>query len=83
MWAAERLSPVGSESLDMLGVEAVAERMADNLVGHYATMPSCGETLQAIVATRCLEDSLHAFTMTIVWSLCKIASTGGNGPKTA
>jgi hypothetical protein len=39
----------------------VAERMGDHVVGHYPTMPGAGKTSQAVVATRCLEDSSHAF----------------------
>jgi ornithine cyclodeaminase/alanine dehydrogenase-like protein (mu-crystallin family) len=58
--ATECLGQVSGESLDMLGVEAVAERMADHVVSHHPTMPGTGKTSKAIVATRCLEDSLHA-----------------------
>jgi len=50
----------------MLGVEAVAERMADHVVGHHPTMPGAGKTAQAVHSTRRLEDSLHASIMTIV-----------------
>jgi hypothetical protein len=45
-------------------VEAVAERMGDHVVGHHPTMPGVGKTAQAVVATRRLEDGLHAFMMT-------------------
>jgi hypothetical protein len=55
----------------MLGVEAVAERVADHVVGHHPTMPGAGKTAQAVVATRRLENSLHASIMTIVPCLCK------------
>jgi hypothetical protein len=48
----------------MLGVEAVAERMGDNLVGHYPTMPSVSKTAQALITTRCLEDCLHSSMLT-------------------
>jgi hypothetical protein len=66
----------------MLGVEAVAERMADHVVGHHPTMPGAGKTSQAVVATRCLEDSLHASIMTIVLSLFKtIAAASSAGGK--
>jgi hypothetical protein len=41
----------------MLGVESVAERMANHLVSHHATMPSVRKTAQAVVAACCLEDS--------------------------
>jgi hypothetical protein len=47
----------------MLGVEAVAERMADHVVGHHPTMPGGGKTSQGVVATGCLEDSLHGSIM--------------------
>src|SRR5229473_2040134 len=69
--ATECLSPVSGESLDMLGVEAVAERMGDLVVGHHPTMPGVGKTPQAVVATGRLEDSLHASMMTILPCLCK------------
>src|SRR5437868_764669 len=62
--ATDCLRPVSGESRDMLGVEAVAERMGDNLVGHHPTMPSVGKTAQAVVITRCLEDGLHSFMLT-------------------
>jgi hypothetical protein len=45
--------------------------MGDHLVGHHPTMPGVGKTAQAVVATRRLEDSLHASMMTILPSLCK------------
>ena len=41
----------------MLGVEAMAERMSHDVVGHHPLMPGMSKTAQAIVATRCLEDS--------------------------
>src|SRR5213593_4116852 len=69
--ATECLRPVGGESLDMLGVKAVAERMGDHLVGHYPTMPGVSKTAQAVVATRRLEDGLHASIMAILLCLCK------------
>jgi hypothetical protein len=50
----------------MLRVEAVAECMADHLVGQDPPMPGAGETAQAVGATRRVEDSLHASMMTIV-----------------
>jgi len=63
----------------MLGVEAVAEGMADHVVGHHPTMPGFGKAAQAVVATRRFEDSLHASMMTIVPSLCKMmAARRGN-----
>jgi hypothetical protein len=58
--AAECLSPVSGEPLDMLGVEAVAECMIDHVVGHHPAVPGVGKTAQAVDAPRYLEDSLHA-----------------------
>jgi hypothetical protein len=57
--ATESFGPVRGESLDMLRVEAVAERMSDHFVGHHAPMPCIGKTAQPVVAGRSLEDSLH------------------------
>src|SRR5271155_2752196 len=74
--ATECLSPVSSESFNMLGVEAVAERMGDHVVGHHSTMPGVGKTAQAVVTTRRLEDSLHASIMTILPCLSQL-ETGG------
>jgi hypothetical protein len=34
--------------------------MADHVVGHHPTMPGVGKAVQAVVATRHFEDSLHA-----------------------
>ena len=50
----------------MLGMETVAERMADYFVGHHPTMPGSGKTAQAVDAARCLEDGAHASMMTSV-----------------
>src|SRR5882724_8866757 len=75
--ATECLGPVSGESLDMLGVEAVAERMADHVVGHHPTMPGAGKTTQAVVATGGLENSLHASIMTIVPAVCKTTANHG------
>jgi len=80
--ATECLGPVSAESLDMLGVEAVAEGMADHVVGHHPTMPGFGKTAQAVVATRRLENSLHASMMTIVPSLCKMMAARRVQPST-
>jgi hypothetical protein len=44
----------------MLGMEPVAERMADDFVGHHSTMPGSRKTAQAVDAARRLEDSAHA-----------------------
>jgi hypothetical protein len=55
----------------MLWVEAMAERMGYDVVGHHPLMPGVSKTTQAFVATRCLEDRLHVSMMTILWCLCK------------
>ena len=57
----EGFGPISGEPLDMPGMETVAERMADYFIGHYPAMPGLGKTLQALGATRRLEDSTHAF----------------------
>src|SRR5262249_29524267 len=67
----ECLGPIRGETLDMLGMETVAERMADYFVRHHPTMPCSGKTAQAVDATRCLEDSAHASMMTSVPCLGK------------
>ena len=54
----------GGEALDMLGMETVAERMADYFVGHHPAMPGSGKTTQAVDAARRPEDSAHASVMT-------------------
>ena len=42
--SAERFGPIGSEPLAVLGVKAVAEGVADDLVGHDPGMPRLGQT---------------------------------------
>src|SRR5262249_14068553 len=41
--------PISGESLDMLGMQTVAECMADYPVGHHPTMPAVRRTVQALV----------------------------------
>ena len=43
----------------MLGMETVAERVADYFVGHHPTMPGVRKTVHALLATGRLEDSTH------------------------
>jgi len=62
----------------MLGVEAVAERMADHAIGHHATMPSVGKTEQAALATHRLKDSLHASMITAVPYPSKTMAAGSS-----
>ena len=55
----------------MLGVEAVAECMGDHVVGHHPIMPGVSKTAQAVIATHCLEDSVHGPLMTILSYLAR------------
>jgi len=48
----------------MLGMEAVAERMSDNLVGHDPAMPGVGQSAQTFVTTRCFEYGLQVAMLT-------------------
>ncbi len=68
---AECLSPVSGESVDMPGVEAVAECMGDYVVRHDPTVPGLGKPAQAVHATCRLKDRFHASMMTIFLCLCK------------
>jgi hypothetical protein len=61
----ERLGPISSESLDMLGMKAVAECVADYIVGHHPTMPGVRKVLQSLVATGRFEYSAHGSMMTM------------------
>jgi hypothetical protein len=58
--AAERLGPVRRETLDVMGVEAVAERMGDYVISQHSIMPSNGETPEPNLATCRLKDRSHA-----------------------
>ena len=55
----------------MLRVEAMTEGVGHNVVGHHPLMPGVSKTTQAVLATRCLEDSLHVPMMTSLSRLCK------------
>jgi hypothetical protein len=57
---AEGLGPVRGESLAVLRMESVAERVADDLVGHHPGMPRLGQAEQALAAARGLIHTLHA-----------------------
>ena len=79
--ATECLSPISGESLDMLGVKAMAERMGHDLVRHHPLMPGGSKPAQPFLATCCLEHSLHVAIMTILSCLCKtITLAGSRGP---
>src|ERR1700722_17127592 len=74
---AECLSPVSGESLDMLWVKTVAERMGDHLVRHHPTVPGVGKSSQAVDATHRVEESLHASMMTILPRQYKVIQSRG------
>src|SRR5947209_17971572 len=76
--ATECLGPISGESLDMLRVEAMTERMGHDVVGHHPLMPGVSKTAQAVVATRRLEDSLHVAMMTILSYPCKTLTPTGS-----
>src|SRR5262245_48874634 len=57
--SAECLGPVGRESLAVLGVEAVAEGVADDLVDHHPCVPGLGQPEEALVAAGGLIDARH------------------------
>jgi len=79
---AERLSPVGRKPLHMLRMKAMAEGMTDDVVGHHATMPSPGESAEAVLATCSFVDSAHVSMMTIVPRPCNtMASIDLERPK--
>ena len=66
----------------MLGVEAMAERMGHDVVDHHPLMPGVSKTTQAVVPTRCLEDSLHLPMMTILSCPCKtLTPVGSRAPR--
>ena len=45
--AAECLRPVSREPLDVIWVEAMAERMGHHLIGHHPVMPGLGKTAKS------------------------------------
>ena len=78
--ATKCLRPVCGEALDVLRVEAVAERMADHFVGHYPAMPGLGEAAQTADAARRIEDSAH--TGMITKHPCPGKANRANAPRT-
>lgn len=70
--ATKGFGPVRSESPDMVGMEAVAEGMADHFVGHDSTMPGVGETAQAVHSACGFENSLHGSIMQSCNAFCKV-----------
>src|SRR5262249_46612261 len=60
----ECLGPIGGESFDMVGAEAMAERMSHYLVSHHTSMPGRSKAAQAVVSTHCFEDGFHSSMLT-------------------
>jgi hypothetical protein len=57
--ATQRLRPVGGEPLAVLGMEPVAQRMADHFVGHHPGVPCVGLAQQTVGTTRGLVYRPH------------------------
>jgi len=55
----------------------MAERMGHDVIGHHPLVPGVSKTAQAVVATRCLEDSLHVPMMTILSCMRKTLTPPG------
>ncbi len=68
------LGPIRGETLDMVGLETVAERVANYFVGHHPAMPGCGKATQSIATSRGLEDGTHASMMTMCLNASKTES---------
>ena len=56
---AQRLGPIRSQPLDVIGMKTMAERVADHLVVHHAGMPCARQAEQRLGATGGLEHGLH------------------------
>jgi len=56
---AQRLGPIRSQPLDVIGMKTMAERVADHLVVHHPGMPRAGQAKQRLGATSGLEHGLH------------------------
>jgi hypothetical protein len=63
-WSAESLGPVGGQALAVAGVEAVAEGVADDLVGHHPGVPRLGQAEPALVASGGVVHALHGRIIT-------------------
>ena len=58
--AAERFRPVHGESLSMIWMKAVTERMTHHFVAQYAVMPRMRKAAHAVDSVRRFQDTLHA-----------------------
>src|SRR5277367_5115441 len=58
--SAKRLCPVRRQMLGVLGVEAVTERVAHNLVGHHPLVPRIRKTNETSLATGGVKHRLHS-----------------------
>ena len=61
--ATESLGPISGKSLDMFGVETMAERMGHDIVCHHPTMPGSSQSPHASRSADRFENSLHALMM--------------------
>jgi len=75
VWPAKRLRKISRQPLDMVGTEAMAERMRNHLIVHHPPMPGSSQTPHALHPTSRLEDALHSLIMTIAPGLCKPLAT--------
>jgi len=58
----------------MVGLETVAERVANYFVDHHPAMPGCGKAAQSIATSRCLEDRTHVSMITMCLNASKTES---------
>lgn len=59
----KRLGPVRGQPFVMVGLEAMAERMADYLVGHHPGMPGVSQPAQPVAAPGRRVPALHQTSM--------------------
>ena len=62
-WPTERLGPVRSKALSVLGMVSVAERMANDFVLEHPSVPRVGQLQQPIDTTRRFIDRLYVFSV--------------------
>ena len=62
-WATQRLYPVRSKAFGVLGVVAMAERVAHHFVGQHPGVPGMRQLQESLVAPRLVVDRLHESSM--------------------
>ena len=77
----KRFRPVRGEPLGVIGIKAVAERMAHNFVRHDPGVPRVRQTKQAVITTSGLVNALHL--QSIVFTSRTIASVPPHGCRRA